>query len=513
MIREVMQAEATSDRRRNNWKAVIDGPPERAGTTRRHTGKRGNTGMNASRHRRRLLLALAGNPGAHSGALLSLAAVLMAAGTPIPLFIEIILVAQVLRLLLGLEHRSRPVLEIPQVRKYFRQLVGPEVKFSVMVLAATYLLNWPLVRTVVPIYLISNLAVQMGLFGIGRLILRRLAAVPPLGCRPEAHNRVLIVGTGQRAKAVADLILSSPELDASIDGFLDFSRKGFWRYRDIPLLGHPDLLTGLAGRTQIDAVVLAVEPEEMPQTAPVLAAAERLGVTVSLMPDLYRTSIARAVPSSLNGTPTVAYRRVPESLAALGLKHFVDKVGAVVGLILASPIMIAAAAAIKLETPGPIFFKQMRSGANGRPFPLYKFRTMTADAERHKDSLKNLNEMSGPVFKIKQDPRVTRVGRLLRKYSIDEIPQFINVLRGEMSLVGPRPPLPSEVARYEPWQRRKLSVKPGLTCIWQVSGRNQIDFEDWMRLDLEYIDNWSLWLDARILAKTIPTVLKGDGAS
>ena len=138
---------------------------------------------------------------------------------------------------------------------------------------------------------------------------------------------------------------------------------------------------------------------------------------------------------------------------------------------------------------------------------------ISADAERHKESLRDLNEMSGPVFKIKQDPRVTRVGRVLRKYSIDEIPQFFNILRGEMSLVGPRPPLPSEVANYEPWQRRKLAVKPGLTCIWQVSGRNQIDFEDWMRLDLEYIDNWSLWLDARILAKTVPTVLKGEGAS
>lgn len=508
-----MQAGTAPDRRHSKWQASIGVPPDEAGNYGRRTGKRGNSSMNASRHRRRLLLSVAGNPGAYSGALLALAATLMAAGAPTPLFVEILFTALILRLLLGFENHNRPVLEIPAVRKYFRQVLGPEVRFSVMLLAAAYLLNWPLVRTVMPVYLALNFAVQLGLFGVGRHILRRLSTVPPLGCRPEAHNRVLIVGTGERAKAVADLILSSPELDASIDGFLDFSRKGLWRYRDIPLLGHPVLLTGLAGRAQIDAVVLAVEPDEMPQTAAVLAAAERLGVTVSLMPDLYNTSIARAVPSSLNGTPTVAYRRVPESVAALGLKHLADKIGAIVGLVLAAPIMISAAIAIKLETPGPVFFKQTRSGANGRPFPLYKFRTMTADAERHKDSLRNLNEMSGPVFKIKQDPRVTQVGRLLRKYSIDEIPQFINVLRGEMSLVGPRPPLPSEVAKYEPWQRRKLSVKPGLTCIWQVSGRNQIDFEDWMRLDLEYIDNWSLWLDARILAKTIPTVLRGDGAS
>ncbi|MCK4460303.1 MAG: sugar transferase, partial [candidate division Zixibacteria bacterium] len=165
-----------------------------------------------------------------------------------------------------------------------------------------------------------------------------------------------------------------------------------------------------------------------------------------------------------------------------------------------------------LESRGPVFFKQVRSGLNGKTFKLYKFRTMCADAEHKKDALTNRNEMTGPVFKIADDPRVTRIGRFLRKYSIDEVPQFINVLRGDMSLVGPRPPLPKEVSEYDPWQHRKLSVKPGVTCLWQVNGRNEIDFDDWMRLDLEYIDNWSLWLDAKILARTIPAVIKGSGS-
>jgi len=174
-------------------------------------------------------------------------------------------------------------------------------------------------------------------------------------------------------------------------------------------------------------------------------------------------------------------------------------------------LILMTALFIKLDSRGPIFYKQTRCGLNGRQFSMYKFRTMCCDAEKQKDDLLHENEMSGPVFKIKDDPRVTRVGRFLRKFSIDEVPQFLNVLKGEMSLVGPRPPLPHEVAGFLPWQRRKLSVKPGVTCIWQVNGRNNIGFEEWMRLDLDYIDNWSLWLDAKIIARTIPTVIKGSG--
>ncbi len=175
--------------------------------------------------------------------------------------------------------------------------------------------------------------------------------------------------------------------------------------------------------------------------------------------------------------------------------------------------MIITSLAIKLESRGPVFFTQSRSGLNGKQFGFIKFRSMFLDAEKQKEKLLDKNEMSGPVFKISNDPRITTVGKFIRKYSIDELPQLFNVLKGEMSLVGPRPPIPEEVSKYKPWQRRKLSVKPGITCKWQVEGRNQIDFEEWMELDLEYIDNWSLWEDSKILAKTIPAVLKGDGAS
>jgi lipopolysaccharide/colanic/teichoic acid biosynthesis glycosyltransferase len=172
------------------------------------------------------------------------------------------------------------------------------------------------------------------------------------------------------------------------------------------------------------------------------------------------------------------------------------------------------AIAIKLSSPGPIFFRQQRSGQNGRPFTLFKFRTMVTNAEQYKHELEAMNEMSGPVFKLTNDPRVTAVGRFLRKYSLDELPQLWNVLRGDMSLVGPRPLPVDEVKRFSDLaHRRRLSVKPGLTCLWQIGGRNQIfDFKEWVRLDLEYIDNWSLWLDVKILLLTIPAVLRGTGA-
>jgi len=176
--------------------------------------------------------------------------------------------------------------------------------------------------------------------------------------------------------------------------------------------------------------------------------------------------------------------------------------------------MAAAAIILKLTSPGPVFFRQKRAGLNGQPFTMYKFRSMVTNAEQLKQELAALNEMSGPVFKVSHDPRVTKFGRLLRKYSVDEFPQLFNVLAGDMSLVGPRPLPVEEVNRFDDWaHRRRLSVKPGLTCLWQVGGRNEVsDFKEWVRLDLEYIDHWSLWLDLKILWRTIPVVLMGKGA-
>jgi len=183
------------------------------------------------------------------------------------------------------------------------------------------------------------------------------------------------------------------------------------------------------------------------------------------------------------------------------------------GLLLFAPFLPLLALAIKLDSPGPVFFRQWRCGLRGRRFVLYKLRTMVEDAEAQREKLMHLNVMDGPAFKVPHDPRVTRVGRWLRRFSLDEVPQLWNVLKGDMSLVGPRPPLPEEVAQYAPWQRRRLAMKPGLTCLWQISGRSNLPFSQWMALDLAYIDSWSLGLDLKILAKTIPAVLRGQGAA
>jgi exopolysaccharide biosynthesis polyprenyl glycosylphosphotransferase len=208
------------------------------------------------------------------------------------------------------------------------------------------------------------------------------------------------------------------------------------------------------------------------------------------------------------------FRSTPPVSWQIMAKQIIDVVGASVALLAALPILLIIALAVKLTSPGPVFFRQERSGLNGSPFTLYKFRTMVTNAEQLQHELAAMNEMSGPVFKVTDDPRITKLGKFLRKYSLDELPQLINVARGEMSLVGPRPLPVNEVKRFNDLaHRRRLSVKPGLTCIWQIKGRNKIsDFKDWVRLDLEYIDSWTLWLDFKILLLTVPAVLRGTGA-
>jgi exopolysaccharide biosynthesis polyprenyl glycosylphosphotransferase len=230
--------------------------------------------------------------------------------------------------------------------------------------------------------------------------------------------------------------------------------------------------------------------------------------------DFFKTQISRTTFDDFYGRPVLVFRTTPEASWQSVIKQVMDCLGALAMLILLSPFLLIISLAIKFSSPGPILFRQQRSGLNGRPFSIYKFRTMVTNAEQLKHELEAMNEMTGPVFKVTNDPRVTPIGKFLRKYSLDEWPQFYNVLRGEMSLVGPRPLPVDEVKRFNDLaHRRRLSVKPGLTCLWQVSGRNNVtDFRDWVRLDLEYIDNWSLWLDFKILWWTVPVVLVGTGA-
>jgi exopolysaccharide biosynthesis polyprenyl glycosylphosphotransferase len=371
---------------------------------------------------------------------------------------------------------------------------------------------WPLTVAAALLFVIGNIALQLCLMSFSRLVIKLLASYDKtIGLTDAMTQRAIVVGTGENARNVADMVASSPELDTRLVGFLDFHRQGYWRYHDVPLIGHPDSLESIVANSQVDALFWAVEPEDISRSWRFMETAEKMGVRIFVMPNLYRPKVARVRPTYINGLPAMIYRSEPESPVPLLFKSIMDRLGAGIGLVLATPIMLLVAAIVKFDSRGPIFFKQIRLGLNGKPFTLFKFRTMCGDAETRKTNLMAHNEMTGPVFKIKRDPRVTKVGRFLRKFSIDELPQLFNIIKGEMSLVGPRPPLPQEVSRFEPWQHRKLSVKPGLTCLWQVNGRNNIDFEEWMKLDLQYIDNWSLWLDAKILAKTVPTVVKGSG--
>lgn len=418
----------------------------------------------------------------------------------------------VIRLAYVLTRGPEPVLTRFMIRKTAHRVFVDEGKITIGFLAVAFLLKWPMTLAETAVFGISNLVFQLALLVYSRLVLAELApASDQSATTAHATRTALIIGSGSQALAAADLILNSPELDTRVVGFLDWHRTDLWRYRDIPLIGHPDRLTEIVAGGQVDAILIAVETCDLAATRPILATAEEMGVNCYLLSEIHSPDVAVLRPDFLGGKPALVWRHVKESRTAIFTKLFLDRLGGLVVLSLTSPIMLFAALMIKLDSHGPVFFKQVRCGLNGRPFHLYKFRTMTSDAELRKNELLHRNEMSGPVFKLRHDPRMTKVGRLLRKYSIDELPQLFNIIKGDMSLVGPRPPLPREVVKYKPWQRRKLSIKPGLTCIWQVSGRNAVGFEDWMRMDLDYIDNWSLWLDAKILARTIPTVLKGTG--
>jgi exopolysaccharide biosynthesis polyprenyl glycosylphosphotransferase len=267
-------------------------------------------------------------------------------------------------------------------------------------------------------------------------------------------------------------------------------------------------------RHSVSRVIFAGGHSHLNRLQEAIAACEVEGVEAWLLADFIKTSIARPDFDAIGDRPMLVFRTTPDISWALLVKGVIDRVGAFLLLIPASLVMLAAAAAIRLTSPGPIVFRQTRAGKYGKPFTMYKFRTMVTDAEMLQSELMAFNQMSGPVFKLERDPRITPCGRYLRKWSIDELPQLLNVLQGHMSLVGPRPLPIYEVEKFENTaQRRRLSVKPGLTCLWQVSGRNEVtDFHEWVRLDLKYIDNWSIWLDIKILFMTIPVVILGFGA-
>ena len=330
------------------------------------------------------------------------------------------------------------------------------------------------------------------------------------------YRWALIVGQNSRAATLVKGIEETPEMGLKILGFID-ALEGLpldKAFEKLARLGTLEDLESIFRSHVVDEVFIFLPIKSFySQIETILKICEVVGVEVKIPTDLFSARLAKSKVSSYGDFSVIDLYTSPRMSWQLLVKRLLDLIVSSVVLVLLFPLLVVVALLIKMTSSGPVFFKQKRVGYNGRFFICLKFRTMVTNAEQLKDSLAELNEMDGPVFKIKDDPRATRVGKILRRMSIDELPQLINVLKGDMSLVGPRPPIPSEVEKYDLSWLRRLSMKPGMTCLWQVSGRNTISFEKWMELDKEYIDNWSLWLDLKILAQTIPAILKASGAS
>jgi len=326
-------------------------------------------------------------------------------------------------------------------------------------------------------------------------------------------RRFLIAGTNQRAGKFVDMVKKHPEWGFEIIGLVDDEASKVGKeFFGVEVIGVLVDIPKILRDNVIDEVVFIVPRRWLERVQESIAACETLGVRTHVAADLFNLDIARVQMGSIEDFPLLTFETTFGTEWHLAIKRAVDLFVSAVGLVILLLPLLIVTVLIKLTSAGPVFFRQERVGINGRLFTLYKFRSMSKDAQAKLAEVKHLNEMDGPVFKVKDDPRITSLGRFLRKMSIDELPQLFNVFMGHMSLVGPRPPIPGEVEVYELWQRRRLSMRPGITCLWQVSGRSNIDFAKWMVLDLRYIDNWSLWLDFKILMRTVPVVLFGIGA-
>jgi exopolysaccharide biosynthesis polyprenyl glycosylphosphotransferase len=320
----------------------------------------------------------------------------------------------------------------------------------------------------------------------------------------------LIAGTGERARAIAEQLGAEPSWGIRVIGYLGGTNRAENAAPPSHVIGMlPDLDDILATRV-VDAVIFATEDLGSPSWRDALLCCRRLGIPALVDLEPLEEMRGYLKISALGSSPLLVIGQTRLAGHQLLLKRGFDIVLAGMGIAITAPLMACITLLLRLTTPGPALFRQKRVGMNGRTFTMYKFRTMVEDAERLQPAMAGENEMDGPVFKIRRDPGVTPLGRVLRRLSLDELPQLWNVLLGDMSLVGPRPPLPHEVRQYRGWQRRRLSVRPGITCLWQVKGRNRIGFDGWMKLDLEYIDNWSWWLDFKILLRTLPAMVRGQ---
>jgi exopolysaccharide biosynthesis polyprenyl glycosylphosphotransferase len=380
-------------------------------------------------------------------------------------------------------------------RQVYWQLAKACVIIAIFLILIVFMLHRQGARGVFIIFGIASFALM-----VGKVELLRWGYRSDLA-KSRLRRDILLVGTPEDTKVLRESV-GSAQQEMAIVGEFDLNKAPVEELVDF-LHAH-----------SINTVIINAGHSVLGDVESAILACEVEGIETWLLADFFKTQISRTSLDNFFGHPVFVFHSGPEEPWARIIKQVIDFFGALVLLAIFAIPMIIAAIGVKLTSKGPVLFKQTRSGLNGKPFMMYKFRTMVIDAEELKKNLAALNEMSGPVFKVTNDPRITPIGRYLRKFSIDEFPQLFNVLMFDMSLVGPRPLPVDEVKRFhEVSHRRRLSVKPGLTCLWQISGRNDIkDFDEWVRLDLKYIDEWSIWLDIKILWRTIGVVLLGKGA-
>jgi exopolysaccharide biosynthesis polyprenyl glycosylphosphotransferase len=326
-------------------------------------------------------------------------------------------------------------------------------------------------------------------------------------------RRLLIVGTGKRANDFIRRVDEHPEWGFELLGAIDDEPgRGVHQVGRLEIIGTFEDIPRIFHRDAVDEVIFVVPRSRLNSLQSAINDCETEGVSVTVAVDLFDMKLAKSSVTELDGLPLLRFRTTSAKEWELFLKRIFDFIVSGLGILILLPLFLVMVLLIKTTSRGPVFFKQSRLGLAGRRFTLFKFRTMRQGAHAVLSEVTDLNVMTTPEFKEKKTQWITPVGRFMRKFSIDELPQLFNVFIGHMSIVGPRPTVPDEVEKYKDWQRRRFSMKPGITCLWQVKGRNNIGFEDWMKLDLEYLDNWSLWLDVKILLKTVPVVLFGIGA-
>ena len=393
-----------------------------------------------------------------------------------------------------------------------------QVGYSALAMAAFIAFVLHLEISISRPFLGAFLVLSWTLLAAFRMVARHL--MPSLRRRFAVERCVLIVGLGERARRLARNLEEFDQEGLRILGFLAPPGPGEEDRSPGPTvrLGRPypifpvGELRRLLARQAIDEVLFAVDSDRLPALEEVFLWCDEEGVCSRLAVDFFPPINSELALERLGNTPLLTFNAAPDDEVLLFAKRLIDITVALAAIIVLSPLLLTVALLVKLTSPGPVIFRQNRCGLNGRTFTFYKFRSMVTGAEQRFHEVAHLTSRD-IATKIPNDPRLTPVGKWLRKFSLDELPQLLNVLQGDMSLVGPRPAIPSEVAQYQRWQRRRLRMRPGLTCLWAVQGRDRVDFETWMRLDLEYIDNWSLGLDARIMLLTIPEVLSGRGAS